>query len=41
MKKSLRLMSILLALVTVLSALPMSALAANSSFTDVHESAWF
>ncbi len=34
-------MAILLALVTVLSVLPMSALAANSSFTDVPENAWF
>ncbi|WP_305140973.1 S-layer homology domain-containing protein [Acutalibacter muris] len=41
MKKSLRLRAILLALVTVLSVLPMSALAANSSFTDVPENAWF
>ena len=41
MKKSLRLMAILLALITVLSVFPMSALAANSSFTDVPENAWF
>ncbi len=34
-------MAILLALITVLSVLPMSALAANSSFTDVPENAWF
>ncbi len=34
-------MAILLALVTVLSVRPMSALAANSSFTDVPENAWF
>ena len=41
MKKSTRLMAILLALITVLSVLPMSALAANASFTDVPENAWF
>ena len=34
-------MAILLALITVLSVFPMSALAANSSFTDVPENAWF
>ena len=41
MKKSTRLMAILLAIITVLSVLPMSALAANSSFTDVPENAWY
>ncbi|WP_322201261.1 S-layer homology domain-containing protein [Acutalibacter intestini] len=41
MKKSTRLMAILLAIITVLSVLPMSALAANASFTDVPENAWF
>ncbi len=41
MKKSTRLMSILLAIVTVLSVLPMSALAASASFTDVPTNAWY
>ena len=41
MKNSTRLMAILLAIITVLSVLPMSALAANASFTDVPEKAWF
>lgn len=41
MKKSTRLMSILLAIVTVLSVLPMSALAAGASFTDVPANAWY
>ncbi len=41
MKKSTRLMAILLAIITILSVIPMSAFAAASSFTDVPQNAWY
>lgn len=41
MKKSTRLMAALLAIITILSVIPMSAFAAASSFTDVPQNAWY